>query len=124
MSPSLRRLAMVCVILHNAPMKPVEWVGSSNADLKTFPESARSDAGYELFRVQCGLEPGDWKPMPSVGAGVQEIRIRDAAGAFRVIYLATRKEAVYVLHCFQKKSQQTSKRDLQLAKKRYDEVTR
>ncbi len=105
-------------------MKPVEWVGSSKADLKSFPESAQSDAGYELFRVQCGLEPSDWKPMPSVGAGVQEIRIRDAAGAFRVIYLATRQEAVHVLHCFQKKSQRTSKRDLQLAKKRYEEVTR
>lgn len=105
-------------------MKPVEWVGSSKSDLKTFPGSAQSNAGYELFRVQCGLEPSDWKPMPSVGAGVQEIRIRDAAGAFRVIYLATRKEAVYVLHCFQKKSQRTSKRDLRLAKKRFEEVTR
>lgn len=105
-------------------MKPVGWVGSSKADLKAFPEAAQAEAGYELFRVQCGLEPTDWKPMPSVGTGVQEIRIRDAAGAFRVIYLARLKEAVYVLHCFQKKAQQTSKRDLQLATERYKEVTR
>ena len=118
------RMATVCVIQHNLPMKPVQWVGSSKADLKSFPESAQGEVGYELFRVQCGLEPSDWKPIPSVGAGVQEIRIRDATGAFRVIYLATRKEAVFVLHCFQKKSQQTSKRDLQLAKTRYSELTR
>ncbi len=104
--------------------RAVEWVGSSKADFKTFPASAQSEAGYQLFRVQCGLEPGDWKPMPTIGAGVKELRIRDVAGAFRVIYLAIRPEGLYVLHCFQKKSQRTSLHDLRLAKQRFGEVMR
>ena len=61
--------------------------------------------------------------MPTVGAGVQEIRIRDAAGVFRVIYVAKFADAVYVLHCFRKTTQKTSKTDLDLATKRYRELT-
>ena len=71
-----------------------------------------------------GIKPDDWKPMPTVGAGVQEIRIRDAAGAFRVIYVAKFADAVYVLHCFRKTTQKTSKTDLDLAAKRYRELTK
>ena len=93
-------------------------------DLRAFPEAARREAGHRLNFVQRGLEPDDWKPMPSVGPGVREVRVRDAAGAFRVIYLATRPEAVYVLHAFQKQTQQTSKRDLHLAAIRLRELTR
>lgn len=76
-------------------------------------------AGFQLDQVQHGNEPNDWKPMTSVGAGVREIRIRDAAGAFRVLYLAKLADAVYVLHCFQKKTEKTAKIDLELAKRRY-----
>jgi phage-related protein len=76
-------------------------------------------AGFQLDQVQHGNEPNDWKPMTSVGAGVREIRIRDAAGAFRVLYLAKLADAVYVLHCFQKKTEKTAKTDLELAKRRY-----
>lgn len=72
--------------------------------------------------VQLGREPSDFKPMPDVGAGVQEIRIRDAAGAFRVMYVARFKAAIYVLHAFQKKTQRTSPLDLQLAKARYSTI--
>ena len=72
----------------------------------------------QLENVQRGEEPQDWKPMSSIGPGVREIRIRETSGAFRVVYLATRPEAIYVLHCFQKKSQQTSRQDLALAKAR------
>ncbi|MGC2463248.1 MAG: type II toxin-antitoxin system RelE/ParE family toxin [Steroidobacteraceae bacterium] len=71
-----------------------------------------------------GLEPKDWKPMTTVGAGVKEIRVRDEAGFFRIIYLATRPEGVYVLHCFQKKTQRTSRPDLELAKKRFKSIAR
>lgn len=60
--------------------------------------------------------------MASVGQGVKEVRIRDAAGAFRVIYVAKFVDAVYVLHCFQKKTEKTSKPDLDLAAKRYREL--
>ena len=94
-----------------ATRKPLHFMGSSHNDLKDFPEEARSDAGFNLDFVQRGLEPEDWKPMKAVGAGVNEIRARDASGAYRVIYLATRPEAVYVLHCFQKKTEKTSQHD-------------
>ena len=105
-------------------MKPIAFQGSSLDDLRAFPETARRDAGYQLDQVQRGLEPDDWKPMTSVGPGVREVRVRDEAGAFRVIYTATRPEAVYVLHAFQKKTQATAKRDLDLARARLQGLTR
>lgn len=100
-------------------MRPVRFVGTAKDDLSEFPASAKTRAGYELFMVQVGRNPDNWKPMSSVGAGGCEIRIRDPAGAFRVLYVATFKQAVYVLHAFQKKSQKTSRRDLELARRRY-----
>jgi phage-related protein len=105
-------------------MKPIVWVGSAEFDLKSFPASAVDDVGHQLFRVQCGLEPDDWKPMPSVGVGVREIRVRDPSGAFRTIYLATRPEAVFVLHCFRKRSQKTAQRDIELARQRLNGLPR
>ena len=105
-------------------MKPLSFLGSSLDDLRAFPEAARREAGHRLDQVQRGLEPEDWKPMPGVGSGVREVRIRDQAGAFRVIYIATRPEAVYVLHAFQKKTQATARRDLELAEARLKELTR
>ena len=78
-------------------------------DLRAFPLTARREAGHQLDQVQKGREPDDWKPMSAVGRGVKEIRIRDEAGAFRVLYLAKFADAVYVLHCFQKKTEKTSK---------------
>lgn len=88
-------------------------------DLRNFPEAARREAGYQLDKVQHGQAPTDWKPLTMVGKGVQEIRIRDETGAYRVIYVAKFTDAVYVLHCMQKKTQKTSKMDLDLAAKRY-----
>ena len=105
-------------------MKPIAFQGTSLDDLRAFPETARREAGPQLDQVQRGLEPDDWKPMPSVGPGVREVRVRDEAGAFRVIYTATRPEAVHVLHAFQKKTQATAKRDLDLARARLRELTR
>jgi phage-related protein len=105
-------------------MKAVVWMGSSREDLKRFPETAQDSLGFELYRVQCGLDPKDWKPMASIGSGVREIRARDEAGIFRICYLATRPEGVYVLHCFQKKTSQTSRTDLELAVKRFKAVAR
>jgi phage-related protein len=105
-----------------ATRKPLHFVGSSHDDLKAFPDEARRDAGFNLDFVQRGLEPSNWKPMKTVGPGVNEIRVRDATGAFRVIYLATRPEGVYVLHCFQKKTQKTRKSDIDLAARRFDQI--
>lgn len=97
-------------------------MGSSLDDLRTFPLLARREAGHQIDQVQNGQEPDDWKPMSVVGHGVKEIRIRDPAGAFRVIYVAKFAEAVYVLHCFQKKTEKTSRTDVDLASKRYRQL--
>jgi phage-related protein len=102
--------------------KPLQFVGTSHDDLKAFPDEARRDAGFNLDFVQRGLEPENWKPMKTVGPGVKEIRVRDATGAYRVVYLATRPEAVYVLHCFQKKTQKTRKADIELAAGRFAQI--
>ena len=117
-------IAFICEIGHSTPVKPVVWMGGSREDLREFPETVQVSLGFELYRVQCGLEPKDWKPMTTVGVGVREIRVRDEAAIFRIIYLATRPEGVYVLHCFQKKTQQTSRPDLELAKKRFKSIAR
>ena len=103
-------------------MKKIAFLGSSLDDLREFPSTARSEAGYQLDRVQHGLEPADFKPMPTIGKGVWEVRITDEAGQFRVIYIAKLKDAVYVLHCFQKKTQKTSAKDLELPSKRLREL--
>jgi phage-related protein len=103
-------------------MKRLEFLGDALDELRDFPEGARKEAGVQLHKVQQGLDPSDWKPMPSVGAGVREIRIWDDRGAFRVIYVAQRASGVYVLHAFQKKTQQTTKRDLDLARLRLSEI--
>ncbi|WP_418127961.1 type II toxin-antitoxin system RelE/ParE family toxin [Thermithiobacillus tepidarius DSM 3134] len=115
----IAHLYKILYILVMSVLKPVEFLGSALDDLRTFPIGARREAGHQLDRVQRGLEPDDWKPMNTIGQGVREIRIREAAGTFRVIYVAKFAEAVYVLHCFQKKTQRTGKADLELAAKRY-----
>ena len=99
-------------------MKPIEFRGTALDDLRSFPQTAMREAGYQLDRVQNGLAPDDAKAMPSIGAGVVELRIWDEAGTFRVVYVAKLADAVYVLHCFQKRTQQTAKRDIELAQKR------
>lgn len=109
--------------MHKQP-KLVEFIGSALNDLRDFPLPARREAGYQIDKVQHGEEPDNWKPMKTIGAGVQEIQIQDEAGAFRVIYAAKLKNAVYVLHCFQKKTQRTSAQDIALAGKRYNELMR
>jgi phage-related protein len=100
-------------------MKPVQFLGDVLKKLKSFPESVRVDAGRELRRVQEGHEPRDWKPMPDIGRGVREIRIAERSGAFRIIYVASIGDSIYVLHAFQKKTQKTSTADLNAAKLRY-----
>jgi phage-related protein len=99
-------------------------VGSSLEDIRNFPETARRQAGYELEKVQAGLDPSDWKPFNSIASGVKEIRVRDVDGIYRVIYIAKFEESIYILHCFQKKTQTTSKHDKKIAQERYQEVIR
>lgn len=105
-------------------MKELFWVGTSNKDVAGFPESIRKLVGYELYRVQKGEEPTDWKPMSEVGAGVREVRAKDSAGAFRVFYVVWDATSVYVLHAFQKKTRATPKSDISIGADRYNCVKR
>jgi len=118
------KLASHYTEMYIIPMKDVVFEKTSLDDLREFPLEARRDAGRQLDRVQRGKEPFDSKPMASIGSGVREIRITDAAGQFRVIYVAKFEDAIYVLHCFQKKTQKTSLPDVKLAKDRYNDLVR
>jgi phage-related protein len=102
-------------------IKPVEWCGSSRRDLRTFPAEVRARAGAELFQLQLGLAPTDWKPMSSIGAGVCEVRIQ-VGRQFRVLYIAKFEEAIFVLHVFEKTSRKTGRRDRTLARDRLNEL--
>jgi phage-related protein len=102
-------------------MEPVVFLGSSLEDIRNFPAEARRVVGFELTFVQQGLEPSDWKPIKAVGPGVKEIRVH-VLGEWRVLYVAKFSDAIYVLHGFQKKTQRTRKEDIELARKRYNEI--
>jgi phage-related protein len=101
--------------------KIIEWVGAAKEELMDFPDDARRRAGFELRLIQQGNVPSDFKPMSDVGKGVEEIRIR-TDNAYRIFYVARFKEAIYVLHAFQKKSQKTSRGDIELGQKRYSQM--
>ena len=103
-------------------MRPLRFLGDSLKCLRDFPEGVRHDAGYQLDKVERGGQPGDFKPMPAIGKGVEEIRVSDSSGACRVVYLARRAEAVYVLHAFHKKTQATPRKDLGIAKVRFRQL--
>ncbi|MFH0787341.1 MAG: type II toxin-antitoxin system RelE/ParE family toxin [Pseudomonadota bacterium] len=102
-------------------MKALNFIGTSLEDLRNFPDEARRAAGFELYAVQCGLEPSDWRPMPAIGLGVKEIRLH-VLGEWRIIFVAKFKDAVYVLHSFQKKGRKTSQKDVDLARKRVKKI--
>jgi phage-related protein len=104
--------------------KNVRFLGNSLKALRDFPASARREAGFQLGNVQWGEEPDNWKPMEIVGPGVKEIRIQEPGGAFRVMYVAKFSDFVYVLHCFQKKTEKTAKIDIDLASKRYADLVK
>ena len=103
-------------------MKQVEFLGDSKAIIRSFPITAKWKIGGQLYYVQSGLDPDDWKPMPSVGPGVREIRVRDLSGAYRVIYVANIGDTVFVLNAFVKKTQTTPQREIELARKRLKEL--
>jgi phage-related protein len=105
-------------------VKPIAFLGDSRDALRAFPERGRREAGHQLDRIQHGLDPNDWRPMSSVGAGAREVRVRTAAGSFRIIYVANYADAIYILHAFQKKTRRTPKSDLDLAAARLRELMR
>src|SRR5579871_5348508 len=104
-------------------LKRLVFLGDSKKALKDFPETARRKLGLSLWDIQAGQQPADSKPMKTIGRGVEEIRVWVESGTYRVIYIARRPEAVYVLHAFQKKTQATSKSDLVVARRRLAELS-
>ena len=106
----------------DAPKRAV-FLGTALADLSTFPPEARRKAGKDIGDLQSGVMPPDWKPMPVIGAGAGEIRIQGKR-AFRVLFVARFHEAIYILHAFEKKSQATARRDIELGRARYQALLR
>jgi phage-related protein len=104
-------------------MKKVIWIGSSLDDIRDFPPEPKQEAGRLLRKTQEGDDPHDVKNMPSIGVGVKEIRIHHR-NEYRIIYVTKFREAVYVLHCFIKKTMKTDLRDIHLAKERFRLITR
>lgn len=104
--------------------RPVIFLCRSRDDIRLFSEMARQETGHQLRRMQRGHLPVDWKPMRTIGLGVIEIRVRDDVGAWRVVCIAKMADAIYVLHAFQKKTQATAKRDLDLAAARLKDLMR
>lgn len=102
--------------------KEISFHGSSFDDLRSFPPGAMKTGGYQLRKIQRGIEPSDWKPMATIGSGVMEIRIPDEGNAFRVFYVAKFTDAIHVLHCFKKTTEKTARRDIEIGKARYKEI--
>ena len=104
-------------------MKEIEFLGDSLDNIRLFSDEAKVDLGFQLDKVQRGEEPDNWKPLKTIGVGVKEIRTKVSDGIYRTIYVAKFKEAIYVLHAFQKKSEKTAKSDIAIAKKRFKVLT-
>jgi phage-related protein len=102
--------------------KPVVWISSSLKDLKQFPDGVRMTFGFALFLAQSGGKHVDAKPLKGFGgAGVIEVIEEDIGGTYRAVYTVRFSDAIYVLHCFQKKSKSgiaTPKQDVELIKHR------
>ena len=103
-------------------MKDIVFLGDSLSRIRDFPSDVRQDAGFQIDKVQRGENPDNWKPMKTMGKSVREIRIKEAVGIYRVIYLANIDDMVYVVHAFQKKTQKTRKADIDLVRKRLKEI--
>lgn len=103
--------------------KALFWLGSSRSDVRSFPAAARRSAGFQLRRVQKGLEPNDWRSIPSVGPGAREIRVHTGL-EHRVFYIATFSEGIYIIHAFEKRTRKTPRHDLELARSHLRELIR
>ena len=103
-------------------LKPVSWIASSLKDLRGFPEEVQKDMGFALYEAQKGNKHVDAKPLKGFsGAGVLEVVDNHDGDTYRAVYTVRFAEAVYVLHCFQKKSKSgiaTPQQDLDLIKAR------
>ena len=102
-------------------LKPILWFGNSRQVVRGFGKAVKDQLGDELYRLQIGLDPKNWKPMSTIGPGVREIRV-SSGGQFRVVYLLRRPEGIVILHAFQKKSQQTGRADIEISRQRLKQL--
>lgn len=100
----------------------VVWEGDSREVLCGFPQKVRQNFGFELWRLQQGERPMDYRPLPSIGTGVFELRDQDERSWYRLVYLARVDDVIYVLHCFEKKSREMPGKDFEKAKRRWKAV--
>jgi phage-related protein len=104
---------------HREPQNaPVAWEGNSREVFMSFPETVKHNFGFYLWQLQEGESPTNYRPLPSVGAGVYELRDQDERAWYRVVYLSRINNVIHVLHCFEKKSRQMPKRDFEKARQR------
>ena len=100
----------------------VVWEADSREILQSFPDAARQNFGFELWRLQQGEKPSDYRPLPSIGTGVFELRDQDERAWYRIVYLSRINDVIYILHCFEKKSRKMPKREFETAKQRLKAV--
>ncbi|HEV2521004.1 MAG TPA: type II toxin-antitoxin system RelE/ParE family toxin [Candidatus Acidoferrales bacterium] len=100
----------------------IAWEGDSREILQAFPEGVRQNFGFNLWQLQQGQRPSDYRPLPSIGTGVFELRDQDERSWYRIVYLSRINDVIYVLHCFEKKSREMPRRDFEKAKQRLKAV--
>ena len=104
------------------PNAMLSWEGDSKKVLRGFPVTARSNLSYDLFQLEQHRMPQDFRPMPSIGPKVYELKDGDEKTWYRLIYLSEISNVIYVLHCFEKQGARTPRKDLKTAKKRLSDV--
>ena len=104
-------------------MKSIEFHGHSLETIRKFPLVVTREIGYQLDRLQRGLNPVDWKPMPTVGKGVREMRIH-RHGQYRVIFVTNVADSILVLHAFKKKAAKTARVDINQARNALKRATK
>jgi phage-related protein len=103
-------------------MKEIEWLGDSLEIVRSYRVAIRRVIGSELRLLQTGDKPVHARPLKTVGRGVWELKISEQTGQFRVIYVIQRRDRIFVLHAFQKKTQRTPQKDIDLARARFREI--
>ena len=108
--------------IEESRLATIAWEGDSREVLKGFPEGVRQNFGFELWQLQLGERPSDYRPLPSIGAEVYELRDQDERAWYRVVYISRINDVIYVLHCFEKKSREMPRKDFGKAKQRLKAV--
>jgi len=96
----------------------IAWEGDSREVLQSFPDGVKQNLGFELWLLQQGERPRDYRPLQSIGSGVFELRDQDERRWYRVVYLSRLDDVIHVLHCFEKKSREMPRREFETAKRR------